>query len=135
MKSLLFRYASSILTPIMLIFSLLVLYRGHNLPGGGFVGGLIAASAYVMFFFGHGGEVARQKLPLKPNHITSAGLIIALLAGCIPLFSGKVFLKGLWTEIAAADFSIKVGTPMLFDIGVYLVVAGTTIMIFYHLKD
>ena len=110
---------------------MLILYSGHNAPGGGFIGGLLAASAYVLYSVAFNLQQARAKLRVEPAFLVAAGLTTALFSGILSMLSDKAFLTGLWINI----FSIKIGTPLLFDIGVYLVVIGILLKILFSLME
>jgi multicomponent Na+:H+ antiporter subunit B len=121
MNSLIFRTIAPLLTVVMLVFSVFVLLRGHNQPGGGFIGGLIAAAALALYGIAMGVAATRRALRLDPLAIAAAGLLVAALSGLLSMPLDLPFLTGLWGEV----FGVTVSTPMLFDIGVYLVVLGT----------
>ncbi|MEM1223446.1 MAG: MnhB domain-containing protein [Verrucomicrobiota bacterium] len=115
--------------PLLLIISLILLYRGHNYPGGGFIGGLIAASAILLYALAHDWKTACSKMPLEPLMLMLLGLALALGSGILSLFSGDVFMTGLWLPFFELPLlgKIKLGTPLLFDVGVYLTVVGFTV--------
>jgi multicomponent Na+:H+ antiporter subunit B len=122
MKTLIFRSIAPYLTALMLIFSVFILLRGHNEPGGGFIGGLIAASAFAIYGIAFGVPEARRAMWFHPMSIAGTGLLLAAISGIPSLFRGTPFLTGVWT--VSPVFHFDVSTIMLFDIGVYLVVAG-----------
>ncbi|CAG0911652.1 unnamed protein product, partial [Cyprideis torosa] len=107
---------------LMLLFSLFLLWRGHNEPGGGFIGGLVAAAGLVVYGLADGPNSMRQILRVDPRAIALSGLLIAVVAGLMPVLGGADFLTGLWLFIGATptDKGLALGTPLLFDIGVYL---------------
>ena len=111
---------------LMLLFSMFLLWRGHNEPGGGFIGGLVAAAGLVVYGLSDGAKSMRMILRVDPRIIALSGLLIAVLAGLLPLLGGADFLTGLWLFIGATatDKGLALGTPLLFDIGVYLTVVG-----------
>ena len=111
---------------LMLLFSLFLLWRGHNAPGGGFIGGLVAAAGLVVYGLAEGAQSMRTILRTDPRNIALTGLFLAIAAGLLPLFTQAEFLTGLWLFIGATatDKGLALGTPLLFDIGVYLVVLG-----------
>ena len=129
MESIILRTATKFLLLLMLLFSLFALYRGHNEPGGGFVGGLIAASAFSLYLIAYGAKATRRLLPINLRYIIAAGMICTLAAGLIPLFSGQPFLTGEWLR------GIAIGTPLLFDVGIYLVVVGAILMVVLALEE
>ncbi len=112
----------------LLIIAIIALLRGHNLPGGGFIGGLLAALSVVYRGLAYNPQYAREKLLLSPERYLGIGLltiIISLLPGA--LFS-EPFMTGYWLEIPLpADQLLKLGTPLLFDTGVFFAVFGVTV--------
>lgn len=122
-RSILFPIATRYLMPLMLIFSIFLLIRGHNEVGGGFVGGLVAVSAFMLYGIAFSPEALRNLLPIEPRSLVGIGLLTAGLSGIIPMLLGLPFLTGLWLE-APLPVIGKVGTPLLFDVGVYFVVIG-----------
>jgi multicomponent Na+:H+ antiporter subunit A len=125
-----FRTAARLLMPLLLVFSVFLLLRGHNEPGGGFVGGLVAAAAFALYSIAFGVQRARQALLIRPLTLLGAGLLIALVAGLPAVAGGRPFLAALWAFGPAA-----VGTPVLFDVGVFLVVAGVVVMMIFTLAE
>jgi len=125
MNTLIFRTFAPLLVSIMLVFSLYVLFRGHNEPGGGFIGGLIAASALAIYAMAAGGEAVRRAMVADPVAIAGFGVLIAALSGLLSLFIGAPFMTSLWAFFHLGETEVALSTPMVFDIGVYLVVFGT----------
>ena len=134
-RSLILTTASRYLLPLMLLFSLFILFRGHNEPGGGFIGGLIAASGYALFGFACGMDEARTALRVPPRLLIGFGLLTAVFSGLIPVFAlGEPFLTAMWAELELPAIG-KPGTPLLFDIGVYLTVIGVTMLIIFTVAE
>ena len=131
MNSLILRTSARLLLPAMLIFSLIVLFRGHNDPGGGFIGGLIAASGVAVFAFGFGREAALTTLRVDPIVMLGVGLLVALSSGLLGLFAGEAFLTHHWTFPGG----LPVGTALVFDVGVYLVVLGAVTSILFEFME
>ncbi len=125
-----FRTAARFLLPLLLLFSLFLLLRGHNQPGGGFVGGLVAAAAFALYLVAYGVTRARRALLVNPLRLIGAGLLIALVSGIPATLLGQPFMTAQW---ALGD--IPVGTPAVFDIGVFLVVAGVVMMMIFSLAE
>jgi multicomponent Na+:H+ antiporter subunit A len=125
-----FRTAARLLMPLLLLFAVFLLLRGHNEPGGGFVGGLVAAAAFALYLVAYGVRSARRALPVKPMTMLGAGLLIAALSGVPAVLRGQPFLTAQWTLGAVA-----LGTPVLFDLGVFLVVAGVILMMLFSLAE
>lgn len=127
MNSLILRTGTRLLVTLMLLFSLFLLWRGHNLPGGGFIGGLFAASAFALHAIAFSPAEARQILRVDPRTLCGVGLVAACFAGLIGLGLGDPFMTGKWIELPTGGDPLKLGTPLIFDIGVYLVVIGFTL--------
>lgn len=123
MNSFILRNSAKVIVPIMLLFSLFLLFRGHNLPGGGFIGGLMAAAAFILDAFAFNVIHSLKKLRFPPSKIMALGLLLATLSGLVGFFLGDGFFKGYWLDLEIALIP-KLGTPLLFDIGVYALVIG-----------
>jgi len=130
--SLIFQFAVRVFTPIMLLFSLVVYWRGHQLPGGGFIGGLVAGIALSLHALCYGAEETIRKFRVSPLVILFLGLLVALLSALWGGLMGAAFFTGQWAELPVIG---KVGTPMLFDLGVYLVVLGSVCTTLFHLME
>jgi multicomponent Na+:H+ antiporter subunit B len=135
MNTVIFRTIAPLIVAVMLVFSVFVLLRGHNEPGGGFIGGLIAASAIVIYGMAAGVPEVRRALKVDPLGFAGFGVFIAGLSGLLSLFVAAPFLTGLWATIPLGEGSIAVSTPMLFDIGVYFVVFGTITAVALAIED
>jgi multicomponent Na+:H+ antiporter subunit B len=137
MASEIFKIAAVQLRPILLVLSLIVLYRGHNEPGGGFIGGIMAGMGFVLYAMAVGVEKARKSRTIKPVSFMGLGLFFALISGLFAPFSGVgLFMQGVWTEIELPwGSAIKLGTPLLFDAGVYLLVTGMITSIMYAIME
>jgi len=107
------------------VFSIFVLLRGHNEPGGGFIGGLIAASAIAIYGIAAGVGEVRKALHFDPISMAGFGVFIAAISGLISMGQSVPYLTGLWAFIPFGDTEIIISTPMIFDIGVYFAVVGT----------
>src|SRR3990167_246610 len=136
MTSLILRTTAPLLEVLLVLFSLFLLLRGHNEPGGGFSGGLLAAAAFSLRALAHGVESARRTLRFHPIGIMASGLSIALLSGCLGWWRRGAFLSGNWMLLDIGNQrAIKLGTPFLFDIGVYLIVLGFAVMVIFTLME
>jgi multicomponent Na+:H+ antiporter subunit B len=129
MNTLIFRTMAPLLTLIMVLFSIVVLLRGHNDPGGGFIGGLIAASAAAVFGMANGVGAVRRVLKFNPLGYAGFGVLLAIASGLVAIAFGTTFLTGHWLP------GYVFGVPGLFDIGVYFVVFGTMTAIALALED
>lgn len=130
MSSLILRTATRFMLPLLFLFSLFLLIRGHGRPGGGFSGGLIAASAFVLYGFAFSAPAAKHVLAVQPWTLLGGGLLLSLASGCVGLLTGEPFLTGSWLKVRIPDLGfVEIGTPVLFDVGVFLVVIGTVVSI------
>lgn len=129
MNSIILKVATRYLVPLLLVLSLVVLYRGHNLPGGGFIGGLIAGASVMLMALAYGWNDVVPRLRVDPLRLMVIGLALAIFSGMIGLFDGHPFLTGEWlpTYYLPLLGKLKLGTPLLFDVGVYLTVIGFTL--------
>ena len=114
-------YAMRILMLVFLLISLQVLWRGHNLPGGGFIGGLIAGSVLSLAGWALGLKRAREILKVSPTTLIFSGLGVGLASGILGYLFGSTIFEGLWISVPGLGM---LGTPLLFDVGVYMVVVG-----------
>ena len=126
MSTPLLRISASIVAPLQFSLAIYFLLRGHNQPGGGFIGGLVAASSVILYGLGHGFADLDEKMPVAWFRLVLFGLAIAALSGLPSLFLGSSFLSGIW----GADLylpmigKIKIGSVLFFDIGVFVLVMG-----------
>lgn len=134
MRSTILQTAASYLLPLLLMFSVFVLLRGHYHSGGGFVGGLIASIAFVLHAFAHGLKSAQALFRFQPGFLIPLGLSISILSGLTPVLFGEAFMTGLWLEDPIAIIG-SVGTALFFDLGVYLVVIGVTLTILFTISE
>jgi len=136
MNSLILRTASVYLHPLLLVFSVFLLLRGHNEPGGGFVGGLVAAAAFCLQMIAFDVRTARRMLGAEPRTLIALGLLMAVVAGAIPLMGGKPFLTGVWFDLNLLGATkIHLGSPLLFDLGVYNAVIGVTLLLVFSFAE
>jgi multicomponent Na+:H+ antiporter subunit B len=134
MISLILSTATKYLLPLLLIFAIFMLVRGHYEPGGGFVGGLVAASAFALYTISQGVAKARSMFPAKPKVLMLSGLSLGILSGFIGFINEGNFLKGVWFNIYIPVLG-ELNTPLLFDIGVFFVVIGVTLNIIFTLAE
>ena len=136
MQSVILNTATRILMPMLLLFSAFMLFRGHNLPGGGFIGGLVASTTFILHSYTYDVQSTLALLRISPRTLLGVGLLLALGSGCVSLISGKPFMTGRWGEIHISTKEIwHLGTPIFFDLGVYLVVIGAVLTIILTLAE
>lgn len=124
MQTLIFRALAPYLTALIMVFAVFVFLRGHNQPGGGFIGGLIAASSLAIYGLAYDVRSIRRALVVSPIALAAFGLLLALLSGIPSFFFHLPFLTGIWESVWILGIEIALSTPILFDLGVFLVVMG-----------
>ena len=113
---------------LMLLFSIYLLLRGHNAPGGGFIAGVLTAVAITFQMMSFDTYALRQETPWNPLRVVSLGLVLAALTGLGALVFAQPFLTSAFGHFAIPLVGeVELATAMVFDIGVYLVVVGTSI--------
>ncbi|MDW5314449.1 Na(+)/H(+) antiporter subunit B [Rhizobium sp. PL01] len=135
MKSLIFRTIAPVVVSVTILFSIFVLLRGHNEPGGGFIGGLIAVAALSIYGIAFGVETVRRAIVFHPLSIAGAGLLLATLSGVLSMVLHVPFMTGLWIYPKILGEEIPLSSVMTFDIGVYLVVVGAVTSIALSLEE
>ena len=135
MNTIIFRTIAPFITALMLLFSVFILLRGHNEPGGGFIGGLIAASALAIYGIAFGVEAVRRAIRFHPLAIAGFGLLLSCLAGLISVLFAVPFMTGLWVYPVLAGVEVPLSSVMLFDLGVYFVVLGAVASIALALEE
>lgn len=136
MDSVILKTAIRFLFPLLLLSSVFLFLRGHNEPGGGFVGGLVASGAIALYAITHDVQSARQVLRVSPPALIGAGLLISLGCGLLPMLVGRPFMTGLWIKLANGGAGeLHLGTPLLFDLGVYCVVSGVSLVFVFTLLE
>ncbi len=117
------------LLPMALLVSVFIFLRGHNLPGGGFIAGLITAVALILQYVALGVSWAQVRQPLSYHAVCGAGLLIAACTGLGSLLFDHPFLTSAFGHFEIPLIGdIELATAMLFDLGVYLVVVGATLL-------
>lgn len=134
MKSTILKTAATYMLPILLLFSVFILLRGHYHPGGGFVGGLIAAIAFVLHGFTHGTENTLKLMRRHPAELIPVGLTLAALSMFAPLLLGLPVMTGLWFDEPIPVIGM-IGSALFFDLGVYLVVVGIVLTILFTITQ
>jgi multicomponent Na+:H+ antiporter subunit B len=135
MNSIILQIASKYLRFLFLFFAVIALLRGHNYPGGGFIGGLLASLAIVFKSLAYETQKVKDKLKIQPEHYIALGLFLVLLSVLPGLFSGNAIMEGEWVTIyLPLNLNIKLGTPLLFDTGIFFGVIGVTSLFFFTLS-
>jgi len=135
MTSSILQTAVRVLMPLLLLFAAFLLLRGHNQPGGGFVAGLVVASSFVLYAIAFGLARARRALLVEPSMLVGVGLLVALVSGLPGAVGGRPFMSAVWTTVALGATVVDVGTPLVFDVGVFLAVVGVVLTIVFTLAE
>ena len=125
---------TQVLLPLALLVAVFILLRGHNAPGGGFIAGLITAVALIVQFLANGSEWTHQRLPPDKHPLLVWGLGVATLTGLGSWLFGAPFLTSTYGHLdwpVVGEFELA--SAMAFDLGVFLVVVGATLMILLNL--
>jgi multicomponent Na+:H+ antiporter subunit B len=134
--SLILRTTTRFVLPLLLLFSAFLLVRGHHEPGGGFSGGLVAAAAFVLYRLAFGREEIRRVVPIDARSLIGVGLLVAVAAASAGLIAGRPVMTALWWQVPVPGVGeIDLGTPLVFDLGVYLAVVGVTLSIILPLAE
>jgi multisubunit Na+/H+ antiporter MnhB subunit len=132
MQSVILKTATRLMVGLILVFAVYLLMRGHHAPGGGFAAALVAGTAFALLAITEGPQKVRHAVRLTPATIATAGLSLSLAAGLLPLVFSRPFLTGIWWHPAQ---HLALGTPMLFDVGVFLAVLGAILAILLALEE
>lgn len=119
---------------VLLVVSVYVMVRGHNAPGGGFAGGLIAGSAFVLRYLAGGILRVRRSSIVNPTRLIGFGLVLSAVVALVPMLVGDPALS---SDIAKFSLpligEVKVVSSSLFDVGVYFLVVGVVLTVLVHL--
>jgi multicomponent K+:H+ antiporter subunit A len=132
--SLIMATLTRLLLPLTLLVAVFILLRGHNLPGGGFIAGLITAVALIVQYLANGIDWTEQRLRLDMHRVIAAGLALASGTGLVAMGIGFPFLTSTFTHLhwpVVGEFELA--SAMAFDFGVFLVVVGATVLILVKL--
>lgn len=136
MTTLILRTATRPLTILLLFFAVFILLRGHDSPGGGFIGGLIVGAAFSLYAMVHGVPAARRALMVDPRLLVPVGLLLAVGAGAYALLRGQGYLTQYFLDQKLPVMGgLAVSTALVFDIGVFLTVAGMVLTVLYRLME
>lgn len=128
--------ATQVLTFIILAFAIYILLAGHNHPGGGFVAGLITASAFVLLYIAFGLRYVRSLLPVDFKLVGAAGVLLSVATGAGALLFGAPFLTQTFATVSLPIVGeTDLATAVVFDIGVYLTVVGTMLTIISSISE
>ncbi|MHB1139847.1 MAG: MnhB domain-containing protein, partial [Microthrixaceae bacterium] len=122
---------ASVIFYVIVVGSIYLLFAGHNQPGGGFVGGLVAGAAIALRYIAGGLTEVRRISPLRPWTILGGGLFLAALVAVVPVVLGGAVLESAYTTLDLPLVGeLTLVSAAAFDLGVYLVVVGLVLMVF-----
>ena len=114
-----------------LLLSVYLLFAGHNQPGGGFIGGLVAGAAFALRYAAGGIDAVHQGMRVRPWTLLGVGTLFTTTTTLVPLAFGAGTLESTYWKWYPAGFGeVKLTSPLFFDTGVYLVVVGMVLMLF-----
>jgi multicomponent Na+:H+ antiporter subunit B len=132
MNAYLLQIAEKYVRWFLLTLAVIALVRGHNLPGGGFIGGLLAALSVVYRGLAFSPQYAWEKLPMSPDKFLGLGLLMIILSLLPGWLFSEPFMTGYWLKIElSAEMVLKLGTPFLFDVGVFFIVFGVAVIFLF----
>lgn len=135
MNSVILQIASRYLKVLLLFFAIVALFRGHNYPGGGFIGGLLAALAVTFSSLAYSTEEVKKRLWVQPDKIIGIGLLLVVLSFLPSIIYSESLMKGLWVTLSFPfSLELKLGTPFIFDLGVFFTVIGVTLLFLFTLS-
>lgn len=121
---------------IILTLGTYLFFSGHNAPGGGFIGGLVLASAFVLLLLAYDIETVRKSIPVDFKIIAAIGVLIVLLSGLLPAIFGGPFLKQSFAHINVPFFGdVELSTVTFFEAGVALTVVGVVVTIILSISE
>ena len=136
MNSVILQIASKYVRGLLIIFSVIMLVRGHNLPGGGFIGGLLAGLSLAYKGFAFTQDVLEQEMKIRPEKIMVFGLLLIFISLWPGVVMEGTLMQGIWFTVPIPfTEGFKFGTPFLFDIGVYFIVIGVTVLFLFSLSE
>ena len=128
--SLVLQTGTRLMLTLLALAALFMLWRGHNEPGGGFIGGLMASTAVILYLMAFGRGAAGRMVPIAPSIGLGGGLALAAASGLLAVAAGAPYMTGQWTTLG----TLKLGTPLLFDVGVFIVVVSFVLTIVFALE-
>ncbi len=126
MPELYLRLLDRILTPILMVLAVFLFLRGHNAPGGGFIAGLAASTAFQLQILSRGDDFVRARIGPYLQPLTGIGLLCAVTAATLGVLHGG-FFRSIWWSGHLGALELELGTPMLFDLGVFFVVVSVVV--------
>jgi multicomponent Na+:H+ antiporter subunit B len=130
--SILLKAASRLIMQIMLLLSILFVFRGHNYPGGGFIGALMASAAIALYGFSFPKNLLRLRTAC--HYLLALGLLFLCVSLALPSLIQQPLLSAIWWQFTLLGQNIKFGTPLIFDFGIYFLITGSLSLLMIYLK-
>lgn len=137
MNSVILQGATRLLVALILLFSVYMLLRGHNLPGGGFIAGLVASAAFILYALAWSLREAREALRVPPVRLATVGALLSMASALPGALQDLPPFTGLWLFLGGGDGEkgMPLSTVLLFDVGIYLAVLGSVLALFFTLEE
>lgn len=130
MNDVFLKYTAKVVFLIIITFSINLFFSGHYTPGGGFVGGLLAAGAIILLLLAYDLKTINKMIPFDYKRVIAFGLAISVVVPMLLMVFGQPFFTHQHLYLDLPLFGeIPIHTAVLFDVGVYVTVAGTTLLI------
>lgn len=136
MKSVLLQTVARVILPPALLYAVYLLFRGHNLPGGGFVAGLMTAAAIILQYVASERRSVEDNTPMRPEGLIALGLAFAVLTGIGSMLFSYPFLTSTFAHVHVPVLGdVELTSALFFDLGVYFVVTGITLSILLAIEQ
>ena len=130
MNDVFLKYTAKVVFLVIITFSINLFFSGHYTPGGGFVGGLLAAGAIILLLLAYDLKTLKRMIRIDNKRMITAGLAVCLIVPILLMFFGNPFLTHQYTYLQLPVFGeVPLHSAILFDVGVYIIVAATTLLI------
>jgi multicomponent K+:H+ antiporter subunit A len=136
MSSLILTTVTRLVFFVVLLFSVYLLLRGHNLPGGGFIAGVMTALGILLQAIASDLRYVRRVFRVEPRVLAGVGLLTSLTTGLVPMLLGYPFLTSTFTHVHVPWLGeLEIASALFFDLGVYGVVVGGTLLMIMTLAE
>lgn len=136
MGSVILKTVTRLMVGLIMIFAVYLLLRGHHEPGGGFAAALVAGTGFALFAIAEGPRKVYEAIRFDPIVIAVSGLGLAALSGLPAVLMRHPFLTGIWWTPGDSENAVMtIGTPVVFDVGVFLAVLGAILAILLALEE
>ncbi|WP_033542186.1 Na(+)/H(+) antiporter subunit B [Planococcus sp. CAU13] len=121
---------------VILTFGLYLFFSGHHTPGGGFIGGLVLASGFVLLFLSYDVETVSEGIPISFKKMSALGVLISMTSALVPVFFGQPFLSQSFGYFDLPIFGkTELATVTIFEAGIALTVVGVVVNIILSISE